>query len=121
MVVIFMIGGLLAIAIGWLLRWRWIREPRWRTIHLGIMVYIAFNAIRGELCFLTHWEQDLRDRAGQEAEEQISFIGRIFRDALYVEVPPETLHVFYLIFGALVLLSVFVVRPQFRRRRQELA
>ena len=79
---------------------------------------IAFNAVRGELCFLTIWEAQLRDRAGQYNREEISFIGRVFRDLLYVEVPQESLNVIYLIFGSLVAISVLLVRPRFRRRQQ---
>lgn len=114
-VVLFMIGGLLAVLIGGPLRWEWVRSPWWRIAHLGIMAYIAFNAIRGELCFLTIWEADLRDRAGQHERDQISFIGRVFRDALYVEVPQRSLDKIYLVFGSLVLASILFVRPRFRR------
>ena len=116
LVVVFMIGGLLAVLVGWPLKWRWIRSPWWRVAHLAIMGYIAFNAIRGELCFLTIWEADLRARAGQHSREEISFIGRLFRDALYVDVPQRTLDVAYLVFGAMVLASVLFVRPRFRAR-----
>ena len=115
-VVLFMIGGLLMVLIGGPLRWEWVRSPWWRIAHLGIMGYIAFNAIRGELCFLTIWEADLRQRAGQYDREQISFIGRVFRDALYVEVPQRTLDKIYLVFGSAVLASILFVRPRFRRR-----
>ena len=80
------------------------------------MVYIALNAARGELCFLTHWEQDLRARAGQSSDEQVSFMGRLLRDLLYVETPQETLHRVYFAFGALVLVSVVFVRPRFQKR-----
>ena len=114
LIVIFMIGGLAAVLVGWPLRWDWVRSPWWRIAHLAIMAYIAFNAIRGELCFLTIWEAQLRDRAGQHSREQVSFIGRLFRDALYVDVPQRSLDVIYLVFGSLVLASVLFVRPRFR-------
>jgi hypothetical protein len=111
-----MIGGLLAVIIGWPLKWAWVRSPWWRLAHLAIMAYIAFNAVRGELCFLTIWEAELRYQAGQYERDQISFIGRLFRDALYVDVPQRSLDVAYLVFGSLVLASVLFVRPRFRRR-----
>lgn len=114
-IVVFMIAGLALILIGWPLRWRWIRNPWFRLTHLGIMAYIVFNAARGELCFLTHWEQDLRDRAGQATDEQISFMGRLLRDMLYVETPQKTLHAIYFVFGALVVISVVCVPPRLRR------
>lgn len=114
-IVVFMIAGLALVLIGWPLRWRWIRNPWFRGAHLAIMAYIAFNAARGELCFLTHWEHDLRERAGQLDEPQISFLGRLLRDLLYVETPQATLDRIYLGFGALVVASLVFVRPRFRR------
>jgi len=118
-VVIFMIGGVLGVLIGWPLGWRWIRNPWWRCAHIAIMGYIAFNAIRGELCFLTIWEADLRRDAGQIDADDLSFIGRVFRDMLYVEVPQKTLDVIYLVVAGLVLASVLLVRPEFRSRSRK--
>jgi hypothetical protein len=113
-VVLFMIAGLALVFLGWPLRWRWVRNPWFRFAHLGIMAYIAINAARGELCFLTLWEQDLRERAGQETDEQISFVGRLLRDVLFVETPQATLQFIYYAFGALVLVSLFCVPPRIR-------
>ena len=116
LVVVFMVLGLVLVLVGWPLRWRWIRNPWFRLTHLGIMAYIAFNAARGELCFLTIWESELRRAAGQTSEDQVSFVGRLFRDALYVEVPQEQLDRYYLLFGALVLVSIVFVRPRLGAR-----
>ena len=121
LIVLFMIGGLLAVIVGWPLKWRWIRNPWWRCAHLAIMAYIVSNAVRGELCFLTIWEAELRERVGQHSREQVSFIGRLFRDLLYVEVPQRSLDLVYLGFGALVLASVLLVRPHFGRRDRSAA
>lgn len=115
LVVLYMVLGLVLVLIGWPLRWRWIRNPGFRLTHLAIMGYIAFNALRGELCFLTIWESELRQAAGQRSDGEISFVGRLFRDALYVQVPQERLDRYYLFFGALVLISIVFVRPRFRR------
>lgn len=115
-VVLFMIGGLALILIGWPLRWRWIRNPWFRFAHLGIMAYIAYSAARGELCFLTHWEHDLRTEAGQTSDAQISFVGRLLRDVLYVETPKQTLDLFYYGFGALVLIALVFAPPRLRKR-----
>lgn len=117
-IVLFMVGGILLVLVGWPLRWRWIRNPWFRLTHLLIMTYIVINAARGELCFLTHWERDLRVEAGQVTgyrvdEQQISFVGRLLRRALYVEdVPQDTLHLVYFIVGGLVLVATLFVRPR---------
>lgn len=114
--VAFMIGGLLLVIVGWPLRWRWVRNPWFRLSHLAIMGYIVFNAMRGELCFLTVWENQLREAAGQRGLEDISFIGRMLRGVLFVNVPEETLNQVYLIFGGLVAVSILCVRPRLRRQ-----
>ena len=116
-VVAYVIFGELLILLGGLLRWSWVRNRWFRAIHLGIMTYIVVNAIRGELCFLTHWERDLRREAGQTSDEEISFVGGMLRDALFVDVPQASLDQIYLVFGTLVVVSILFVRPNLRGTR----
>jgi hypothetical protein len=114
-IVIFMIFGMLVVPVGGLLRWRWVRNMPFRLIHLAIMGYIVFNAIRGELCFLTYWELDLRQAAGQVTQEDWSFVGRILHDILFVDVDQAVLHWIYAGLGALVVGGMVFVPP--RRKR----
>ena len=114
-VVLFMLGGMFLVPLGGVLGWSWVRSLPLRLTHLGIMGYIVFNAIRGELCFLTHWEVDLRQAAGQETREQWSFVGRLLHDILFVEVDQDLLHGIYIGLGVLVLAGLVFVPP--RRRR----
>lgn len=117
-VVLFMLLGLVLILVGGALRWSWVRNPWFRVVHLGIMVYIAQNAIRGELCFLTIWEHDLRAAAGQtlSAKDEWSFVGRLLHDILFVDMPQDELDVYYLVFGGVVLAATLFVPPRLRRR-----
>lgn len=113
-VVGFVIFGLALVLLGRWRGWAWVRNPIFRLTHLGIVGYIAFNAIRGELCFLTLWETDLRISAGQERASDVSFMGRLLRNLLYVEEVDQTvLHAIYLAFALLVAWSWFAVRPRF--------
>jgi hypothetical protein len=80
------------------------------------MGYIVFNAIRGELCFLTLWESSLRERAGETLDEA-SFIARQLHAILFVEVDQDRLHQIYIAFGVLVFASMLLVRPQSRAVR----
>jgi hypothetical protein len=114
-IVLYMVLGQVLVLAGWIARWEWVRNPWFRLSHLGIMVYIAQNAIQGELCFLTHMEADLRREAGQ-TPDQVSFIGKVLRDLLYVDVEPALLNGIYLAFFGVVLISLVGVRPRLRQR-----
>ena len=113
-IVAFMLALIVAVPVGGALGWRWIRNVPLRLIHLAIMGYIVFNAARGELCFLTHWEMDLRAAAGQEARGDYSFVGRLLHDLLFVDVELVVLHWIYAGVGLLVLAGIVLVPP--RRR-----
>ncbi len=116
-VVAYVLLGQLLVLIGWPLGWRWIRNAWFRLSHLGIIAYISFNAVRGELCFLTHWEADLRTKAGQQGSEA-SFLGQVLHDILFVDLAQRTLDKIYLGFAAVVLLSLVCIRPRMGRRAQ---
>lgn len=110
-IVVFVVGTPFLVFLGWPLKWRWIRNPLLRFGHLAIMAYIVQNAIRGELCFLTHWESALRGQAGETVEEA-SFVGRMLHSILFVQVDQDLLHQIYVGFGAFVLALTFLVRPK---------
>lgn len=110
--VAYVLGGFLAILLGGLFRWAWVRGLRWRVIHLTMVLIVAFEGAMGWICPLTTLEFNLREKAGQTNEEQISFMGRLLRDWLFVEIPQEQLNKYYIVFGAIVLLSVVLVPPR---------
>jgi len=112
-VVAFVLGGAIVILIGGLRGWKWVRVPVFRLIHFGVVTVVA---LQQELCFLTVWELDLRERAGKGIEEA-SFVARILHDWLFVDVELVVLQRVYMAFGALVLLGLIAVRPRFRAQR----
>ncbi len=107
-IVAFVLGGAIMIPLGGLCGWRWVRGPAFRLIHFGVVLVVA---LQQELCFLTVWELDLRERAGKGIEEA-SFVARILHDWLFVDVELAVLQRIYIAFGALVLLGLFAVRPR---------
>ncbi|MHC4513808.1 MAG: DUF2784 domain-containing protein [Planctomycetota bacterium] len=116
-IVLFVLVGQLLILIGWPLRWRFVRNLWFRLAHLLVILVVAVQAAGGVLCPLTTWELELRHEAGQRGEEG-TFVGRLLRDLLYVDVPSETLNIVYIAFAGLVLLSLFLVPPRWRWRRR---
>jgi hypothetical protein len=60
--VLFVILGQVAIVIGILLHWQWVRNRWFRWIHLSMISIVAVEAIVQFECPLTTWENGLRDR-----------------------------------------------------------
>jgi hypothetical protein len=90
------------------------RNPWIRIGHLVTMAWIVVNTWLGKLCFLTVWEYALRDLAG-EARGEASFIERWLADALYVEAPWWVFVAVYTGFFALVIATLMVAPPRWRR------
>ena len=114
--VAFVIAGTVLVLTGALLRWRWIRNPVFRVVHLLAITVVAVQAAVGVICPLTEWETALRRRAGQQVEADISFVGRLVRDVLYSDVSPRALTITYVIFALLVFATLLIVPLRWRRR-----
>lgn len=111
----FVVFGLLLILAGIIFRWRWVRNPWFRSLHLAAILIVSTEAFFDYQCPLTTWERDLRDKAGQEVSEA-SFVGRLFNDLLFYEDADEALfRKFHMAFGGLVLLTFLLAPPSFRR------
>jgi polyferredoxin len=101
-VVVFIVGGLVAIAVGGALDWGWVRRFWWRVLHLAAMGFVAVGAVVGWVCPLTVWEDALRRRAG-EAEYGTGFVQYWMERLLYHDWPGWVFTVLYLaVFGAIL-------------------
>jgi hypothetical protein len=108
----FVIAGLLAVVVGYLFRWGWIRNPWFRWIHFLMIAVVVAESLLGITCPLTTWEDALRAEAGEEVS-QASFIGR-WANALifYRDVPEWGFTVAYCVFGMLVLGTLALIPPR---------
>jgi len=89
--------GLIAIPIGGVLRWPWVRNRRLRLVHAGLMVFVALEAVLGITCPLTTIEHHLR---GSQAPE--FFLADLASDLLYWNLPLEFFVIGYLLAAAWV-------------------
>jgi polyferredoxin len=108
----FVLGGFALIWLGALLHWQWIRNFRFRAIHLAAISFVAAEAVAGVMCPLTVWEDALRG-----SHTQTSFIARWVRRMLFYELPEWVFTAVYLSFAAMVALTLWLVPP--KRRRPE--
>ncbi|WP_447528701.1 DUF2784 domain-containing protein [Vreelandella sp. TE19] len=109
--VAFVVGGLLAVYVGRLLGWRWVRNRRFRLVHLGAIGYVAVQAWLGLVCPLTRLEMALRFEANQ-ATYAGAFIQHWLQSLIYYTAPAWVFGLVYSVFGALVLASWWAVPPK---------
>jgi hypothetical protein len=111
----FVLLGELAIALGGLLRWAWVRNFTFRAVHLLLIGIVVVESLAGITCPLTNWEAGLRIRAGQSVEEA-TFIGRIVHWLIFCQAPEWAFTLAYCSFGALVAATLYWVPPRWPRR-----
>jgi Protein of Unknown function (DUF2784) len=112
--VLFVLAGVPLVYVGVALRWAWVRNRRWRVVHLGAIVFIAAESLLGIACPLTVWEYALR---GQQYAG--GFIERWIDQLLFYDAPPWVFTVAYVAFAALVLVTWVAVPPTWQRRVHE--
>lgn len=110
-VVVFVVGGLLAVLVGNGLGWRWVNRRHWRLMHLVAVVVVAAQAWLGVLCPLTTLESWLRAQAGG-AGYSGSFVQHWLQQAIYFEAPLWVFTLAYTVFGVLVLATWRIFPPR---------
>lgn len=110
--VLFVVGGLLAIWIGAALRWRWVRNLRFRIAHLAAIVFVAGEALAGIWCPLTVWEDALRGGASDK-----SFVARWIHRVLFYDLPEWVFGLAYVVFALVVAATFWFVRPAGTRKK----
>jgi hypothetical protein len=105
-IVLFNTLGLVLIWIGAALGWRWVRNFALRVAQLLLMGYIALQAVVGQMCPLTIWEDTLRGTTDERG-----FIARWASAILYWNAPAWVFAAIYVAWFALMGVTWFVVRP----------
>jgi hypothetical protein len=109
--VAFVVFGLVLVIAGKFFAWSWVRNRGFRIAHLVCIGIVVVQSWLGMICPLTTWEMTLRRQAGDAAYEG-SFISHWLGELLYYQAPAWVFVMAYTLFGALVLISWFWVRPR---------
>jgi hypothetical protein len=112
----FVVLGLLAILIGLALRWKWVRNPWFRWIHLLMISIVGMEAVMGVQCPLTTWEHELR-AASDGVVKEGDFVEELLHPILYRDNeawPHWLLSCLYLGFAGTIV-ATFVLAPPRRR------
>ena len=107
----FVVFGLVAILIGAVLRWRWVRNFWFRAIHLTAIGIVVLEALFGITCPLTDWEKRLRLAAG-EASYSGDFIGHWAHQLIFYDAEPWVFTVIYILFGLAVVGALILAPPR---------
>src|SRR5205807_9652304 len=83
----FVVIGQLLILAGIGLRWHWIRNMRFRVLHLLMILIVALESLGELMCPLTTWEKNLRVLAGQPAGGD-SFVADLLNRVMFFECVP---------------------------------
>jgi hypothetical protein len=108
-IVLFIVGGLVAVWIGAAANWAWVRNRWFRYLHLAAIVFVAGEALIGMACPLTVWEDALRGGARPG-----SFVGRWVRWLVFYEAPEWVFTAAYVAWALATLLTLRFCPP--RRR-----
>jgi hypothetical protein len=110
--VVFVVVGLLVIWAGCFFRWNFVRNFWFRLAHMGCMGVVVVESVFGVTCPLTTWELQFRLLAGDGQYYQGSFIQHWIHRVLFYRAGEEVFLAIYVIFFALLLLSLWVVKPR---------
>lgn len=116
--VMFVILGLVVTLAGYVWKWEWVRNRTFRVLHLAMILVVVLEAWCGITCPLTVWEKQLRQAAGQAAY-QGDFVANFVHEALFFDADPWVFTVCYTVFGGLVLATLWLVPPRWRRKTEE--
>lgn len=114
-IVLFVIGGLLAVVLGNLRSWSWVNAPGFRLAHLALIAVVVAEAWLGFICPLTTLEMWLRTRAGAATYDG-GFIEHWLQAFLFWEGPPWVFTAAYTVFGLAVAAAWWRFPPRRHRR-----
>ena len=111
-VVLFVVGGMLAIALGVKLGWIWVHGWLFRLTHVAAVGLITLQAWLGQHCPLTILEGWLRTQAGEESFYEVSFVQYWLETIMYFQAPLWVFAIVYTLFGLLVILAWWRFPPK---------
>lgn len=95
------------IIIGGWLRWKWVRNIRFRLTHIAMIAFVALEAVIGMDCPLTVWGNNLRGASDAYGKE--GFIAYWLHKILFYNFPQWVFTMAYISYAILVLLLFWLV------------
>jgi hypothetical protein len=100
-IILFNVFGLVAVPVGAVCGWRFVRIRWWRVLHILLLAAVAVQALLGRACILTLWQSALSGARGQPAPLIAYWVDRL----IYWPLPIWVFEVLYIaVFGYAVAL-----------------
>src|SRR5689334_7106045 len=106
------LGALPAIWLGHFRRWSFARNFWFRIGHLALILFITAESVMGAICPLTTWEDQLRTKAGLDPRYHGSFVQHWVHWLIFYNIDQWIFAIGYGVFFALVLVTLFAVKPR---------
>jgi hypothetical protein len=113
LIVLFVLTAVPLVFLGKARHWAWVRDWRWRALHLIAIAVIVAESIFGIDCPLTVWEDKLRGE-----QTSTGFIERWVDGILFYDAPPWVFTAAYVAFAVLVAITWIAVPPTLSKRGQ---
>jgi Protein of Unknown function (DUF2784) len=113
-IILFNLFGLVVIPLGGWLRWRFVRIFWWRALHVAVLALVALQAVLGQVCFLTFWQEALQAAAGAAIRQQPLIAGFVDR-LIYWNLPLWVFAALYVAVWVYVLALWWWVPPRLRQ------
>lgn len=110
-IVVFVVGGLVAVLAGNWLGWRWVNNWWFRFAHLAAIAFIVIQTWLGQWCPLTILESWLRTQAGATGYAE-SFIEHWLQWLIFFDAPFWVFTLVYTVFGLAVVLAWRIYPPK---------
>lgn len=109
--VLFVVAGFALIWIGHWRGWAWIRNARFRALHLAAITFVAIESLIGLSCPLTMWEDALRGQASEA-----SFVARALHAVVFYDFPEWVFTTAYVGFAIVTGMTIRLVPTDSRDR-----
>jgi hypothetical protein len=76
-IILFNLFGLVAVPLGALCDWRFVRISWWRVLHVLLLAAVAAQAALGRACILTLWQYQLAGGAARPTPLIVGWVGRL--------------------------------------------
>jgi hypothetical protein len=87
-VVLFNLFWMIAVPVGAWRGRRFVRSFSWRAAHIASLVVVAIQPLLGRYCFLTLWQDALKEIAGPEALADPGWLERALTLIVFWPLPP---------------------------------